>query len=68
VHKEEFEDIKGVIRIEEEQTTQWPKEKVQKDDDLQNFVLFDVSFLFGRCLSYPYLAVVLNQNIHYADG
>ena len=31
--KEEFEDIKGVIRIhiEEEQTTQWSKEKVQKD-------------------------------------
>ena len=29
--KEEFEDTKGVIRIEEEQTTQWPKEKVQKD-------------------------------------
>ena len=32
---EEFEDIKGVIRIriyiEEEQTTQWPKEKVQRD-------------------------------------
>ena len=32
---EEFEDIKGVIRIriyiEEEQTTQWSKEKVQKD-------------------------------------
>jgi hypothetical protein len=32
---EEFADIKGVIRIriyiEEEQTTQWPKEKVQKD-------------------------------------
>ena len=32
---EEFEDIKGVIRIriyiEEEQTTQWPKEKEQKD-------------------------------------
>ena len=32
--KEEFEDIKGVIKnpyIEEEQTTQWPKEKVQMD-------------------------------------
>ena len=37
--KEEFQDIKGVLRIriskknsiEEEQTTQWPKEKVQKD-------------------------------------
>jgi hypothetical protein len=33
--KEEFEDTKGVITqnpyIEEEQTTQWPKEKVQKD-------------------------------------
>ena len=32
---EEFEDIKEVIRIriyiEEEQTTQWPKEKLQKD-------------------------------------
>ena len=26
---EEFEDTKGVIRIE--QTTQWPKEKVQRD-------------------------------------
>ena len=33
--KEEFEDTKGVITqnpyIDEEQTTQWPKEKVQKD-------------------------------------
>ena len=31
--QEEFEDTKGAIRnrIEEEQTTQWPKEKVQKD-------------------------------------
>jgi hypothetical protein len=32
--QEEFEDTKGIIRIrifEEEQTTQWPKEKVQKD-------------------------------------
>jgi len=32
--KEEFEDTKGVIRIrisQEEQTTQWLKEKVQKD-------------------------------------
>ena len=31
---EEFEDTKGVnqnLYIEEEQTTQWPKEKVQKD-------------------------------------
>jgi hypothetical protein len=33
-NQEEFEDTKGVIRIhkfEEEQTIQWPKEKVQKD-------------------------------------
>ena len=30
-HKKEFEDTKGVIRIEEEQTTQWPKENGQKD-------------------------------------
>jgi len=30
-YQEEFEDTKGIIRIEEEQTTQWPKEKVQKD-------------------------------------
>ena len=31
--QEEFGDTKGVIsiRIEEEQTTQWPKEKVQMD-------------------------------------
>ena len=32
--EEEFEDTEGVIRmpyIEEEQTTQWPREKVQKD-------------------------------------
>ena len=32
--QEEFEDIKGVNKnpyIEEEQTTQWPKEKGQKD-------------------------------------
>jgi hypothetical protein len=32
--KEEFEDTKRVIinpYIEKEQTTQWPKEKVQKD-------------------------------------
>ena len=29
--KEEFEDTKGVIRIEEEQTTQCPKEKMKKD-------------------------------------
>jgi hypothetical protein len=31
---EEFEDIKGVIRIrkiEEEQTTKWPTQEVQKD-------------------------------------
>ena len=28
---EAFEDTKGVIRIDEEQTMQWPKEKVQKD-------------------------------------
>ena len=30
--QEEFEDTKGVIRIRiiEEQTTQWPREKVQK--------------------------------------
>jgi hypothetical protein len=38
--QEEFEDTKGVIRIEERQTTQWPKEKGQKDkrinNDLQN--------------------------------
>ena len=35
LYEEEFEDTKGAIRIrisdEEEQTTQWPKEKVQKD-------------------------------------
>jgi len=30
--EEKFEDTKGVIRIRKEgQTTQWPKEKVQKD-------------------------------------
>ena len=31
--QKEFEDTKGVIRIHivEKQTTQWPKEKVQKD-------------------------------------
>ena len=29
---EEFEDTKGVIRISIEQTTQWPKEKGQKDE------------------------------------
>jgi len=29
--QEEFEDTKGVIRIEEGQTTQLPKEKEQKD-------------------------------------
>jgi hypothetical protein len=31
--KEEFEDTKGAIRIRisKKQTTQWPKEKVQKD-------------------------------------
>ena len=38
--QEEFEDTKGVIRIrniEEEQTTQWPKEKVQRtNNDLKN--------------------------------
>ena len=40
--QEEFGDTKGAIRIhmpyiEEEQTTQWPKEKVQKaNNDLQN--------------------------------
>ena len=28
---EEFKDTKGVIRISIEQTTQWPKEKEQKD-------------------------------------
>ena len=32
-YKEKFEYTKGAIKpyIEEEQTTQWPKEKVQKD-------------------------------------
>ena len=33
-HTEEFEDTKGAIRIRispEEQKTQWPKEKGQKD-------------------------------------
>jgi hypothetical protein len=29
--KEEFEDTKGVIRIEEEQTAQWSKEKSTKE-------------------------------------
>ena len=30
--EEEFEDTKGILRIiEEEETTQWPKEKGQKD-------------------------------------
>ena len=29
--QEEFEDTKGVIRKIEEQTTQWPKEKGQKN-------------------------------------
>ena len=29
--KKRVEHTKGVIRIEEKQTTQWPKEKVQKD-------------------------------------
>ena len=30
--EEEFENTKGILRIiEEEQTTQWPKEKGQKD-------------------------------------
>ena len=28
--EEEFEDTKEIIRIEEEQTRQWPKEKGQK--------------------------------------
>ena len=34
IHYEELEDTKGGHQnpyIEEEQTTQWPKEKVQKD-------------------------------------
>ena len=34
LHEEEFEDTKGGNQnpyIKEEQTTQWPKEKVQKD-------------------------------------
>jgi hypothetical protein len=37
--QEEFEDTKGVIRlyIDEEQTTQWPDEKVQKDKQLFNY-------------------------------
>ena len=36
--KEKFENIKGKIRSEIEigQTIQWPKEKEQKDNDLQN--------------------------------
>jgi len=29
--EEEFEDTKEIIRIEEEQTTQWPNEKGQND-------------------------------------
>jgi hypothetical protein len=35
IYKEEFEDTKGAIRmyIEEEETTPWPKEKVQKDKE-----------------------------------
>ena len=31
IYKEEFEDTKGVIRLRKEQTTQWPREKVQKE-------------------------------------
>ena len=31
VQWEEFGDTKGAIRIRESKTTQWPKEKVQKD-------------------------------------
>jgi hypothetical protein len=33
--EEEFEDTKGVIRIckSKDRQTQWPKEKVQKDND-----------------------------------
>jgi hypothetical protein len=50
---EEFEDIKGVIRIriyiEEEQTTQWPKEKVQRDKQRQ---LGSEFFLAKRCSSW----------------
>jgi hypothetical protein len=36
--EEEFEDTKGVIRIckSKDRQTQWPKEKVQKDNDIQN--------------------------------
>ena len=35
--EEEFEDTKGIIRIEEEQTTQWSKEKNKmSNNDLQN--------------------------------
>jgi hypothetical protein len=29
--KEEIKDTKGVIRIEEKQTTQWPNEKSTKE-------------------------------------
>ena len=37
--REEFEYTKGAIRIriEEKQTTQWPKEKVQKDKQKYSF-------------------------------
>jgi hypothetical protein len=53
--EEEFEDTKGVIRIRKsKQTTQWPKEKVQKDK--QRFrvtrpLVLCVWFV-DRCLSF----------------
>jgi len=39
--EEEFEDTKGILRIiEEEQTTQWPKERDKRtNNDLQNICI-----------------------------
>jgi hypothetical protein len=54
--QEEFEDTKRVIRnpyIEEEQTTQLPKEKVQKDKQRST-----------KLLSFPLSVTFTTANLH----
>jgi hypothetical protein len=48
--KEEFEDTKGVIRIRmKEQTTQWPKENVQKDKQRRCYCSYISNVFINFC-------------------
>ena len=63
--QEEFEDTKEAIKnriyIEEEQTTQWPTEKVQKDKQRSTNHLHYYRF----CFKMPYFRAVLNVKINH---